>query len=107
VSPEILARLRSLNIQVSSEGAEYCVFARDHCVAIAQVREGCVTVGSSGLMTEYGLSYLLWREGQPVLASHGGQETPAAPEQVEAVRQFSADLKQAFHDDRRTTDVPA
>jgi hypothetical protein len=96
VSPEILARLASLNIQLVSETAEYCIFARENCVAIAHLREAGLTVGSSGLMTEAGLSYLLWRDGQPLLASHGGMETPAAPEQVAAVRQFSADLKQAL-----------
>jgi hypothetical protein len=96
VSPEILARLENLNIQLLSEGAEYCVFARDNCIAVAQVRGTDVTVGSSGVMTESGLAYLLWRAGQPVFASHGGLETPAAPEQVEAVQRFSADLKQAL-----------
>ena len=96
MSPDILTRLATLNIQLVSETAEYCIFARDNCVAIAHRRESGVTVGSSGLMTEAGLSYLVWRDGQPLLASHGGIETPAAPEQVEAVRQFSADLKQAL-----------
>jgi hypothetical protein len=95
VSPEILARLASLNIQLVSETAEYCIFARENCVAIAHLREAGLAVGSSGLMTEAGLAYLLWRDGQPLLASHG-LETPAAPAQVAAVRQFSADLKQAL-----------
>lgn len=96
MSPEILARLASLNIQLVSETAEYCIFVRENCVAIAHLREAGLAVGSSGLMTEAGLSYLLWRDGRPLLASHGGAETPAAPEQVAAVRQFSADLKQAL-----------
>ncbi len=96
MNPEILARLESLHIQLLSEAAEYCVFARDHCVAVAQVRESGVAVGSSGLMTGDGLAYLLWRAGEPVLVSRGGRETPAAPEQVAAVQQFSADLKQAL-----------
>ena len=95
MSPEILARLAGLQIQVVSEAAEYCMFTRDNCVAIARVRESSFAIGSSGLMTESGLAYLLWRDGQPLLASHG-QETPAAPEQVEAVQRFSADLKQAL-----------
>jgi hypothetical protein len=96
VSPEILARLANLNIQLVSETAEYCIFARENCVAIAHLREAGLAVGSSGLMTEAGLAYLLWRDGQPLLASHGGLEMPAAPAQVAAVRQFSADLKQAL-----------
>ncbi len=96
MSPEILARLASLNIQLLSEGTGFCVLARENCVAVVQVRQEAVAVGSSGIMTESGLAYLMWREGRPVLASHGGLETPAAPEQVEAVQQFSADLKQAL-----------
>ena len=96
MSPETLARLASLDIQLISEAAEYCMFARDQCVAIAQARPDGFTLGSSGLMTEAGLSYLSWRDGQPLLSSHGGHATPAAPEQVEAVQKFSADLKQAL-----------
>ena len=96
MSPDILTRLATLNIQLVSETAEYCIFARGDCIAIAHQRDAGLTLGSSGLMTEAGLSYLLWRDGQPLLASHGGIESPAQPGQVEAVRQFSADLKQAL-----------
>src|ERR671928_128258 len=39
---------------------------------------------------------VIWRDGAAYLASHGGNETPAAPEQVEAVQRFSADLKTAL-----------
>jgi hypothetical protein len=46
-------------------------------------------------MTEQGLAYLVWRDGQAFLASKGG-ETPATTEQVETIRKFSEDLNTAL-----------
>jgi hypothetical protein len=54
------------------------------------------TQGSTGMMTEQGLAYLVWRDGQPYLASKGG-ETPASAEQVETIRKFSEDLNNALN----------
>ena len=48
-------------------------------------------------MTEQGLAYLVWRDGQPYLAAKGS-EAPASPEQVEAIRKFSQDLNDALTD---------
>ena len=48
------------------------------------------------MMTEQGLAYLVWRDGQPYLAAKGG-ETPATPEQVETIRKFSQDLSNALN----------
>jgi len=45
------------------------------------------------MMTENGIAYLVWREGCPVLAAHGGREQPATPEDLDTVRRFSEDLK--------------
>ena len=75
MSPDILTRLASLNIHLVSETAEYCIFARGNCIAIAHRRDGGLTLGSSGMMTEAGLAYLVWRDGQPLLAAHRGSET--------------------------------
>ena len=47
------------------------------------------------MMTPQGLAYLVWRDGQPMLAAKGG-ETAATAEQVEAIRKFSEDLKAAL-----------
>src|SRR5438270_238395 len=57
-----------------------------------------LSLGSSGLMTETGMAYLVSREDRPFLAGHGGGETAATPEQVETVRRFSADLKTVLED---------
>jgi hypothetical protein len=46
-------------------------------------------------MTERGLAYLVWRDGQAFLAGKGFEES-ATEEQVSAVRRFSEDLKGAL-----------
>jgi hypothetical protein len=96
VNPEAAARLRSLRIEWFASEKGYTFFTRDNCAAIGHEQGGVYSVGSSGIMTETGLSYLMWRDGRAFLAAHGGNQTPAADEQVEAVRQFSNDLKAAL-----------
>ena len=53
---------------------------------------GYGSIGSTGVWTERGLAYLVWREGEAFLAGKGF-ELRATEEQVAAVRQFSEDLK--------------
>jgi hypothetical protein len=80
-------------IEIIAETKEYRLYARENCVAMVHfTQSGDACIGSSGIMTESGLAFLLWREGRPLLVSKGG-ETPAAPEQVEALRRFAEDLK--------------
>jgi len=97
VTPEIAARLQSLDIQWHTQARGYYLFVRDNCAAFAHERDGVVALGSSGIMTEPGLAYLMWREGRPYLAAHGASEAPARDEQVAAVRRFSEDLKAALN----------
>jgi hypothetical protein len=98
VSPEIAARLAGLHIEVVAETQAYCVFTRESCIALANRLPdgGFASPGSSGMTTEHGLAYLVWKDGQPVLAAHGGKESPATEEQVAAIRQFSRDLQKAL-----------
>jgi len=97
VSPEIAARLQALGIQMVAQAKEYGMFGRGTCAALVRFGEpGFASVGSSGIMTENGLAYLVWRDGQPILAAHGAAGTAAAPDQVEAIRKFSEDLKIAL-----------
>jgi hypothetical protein len=53
------------------------------------------SLGSSGIMTEKGLAYLVWQDGVAMLSSHGSQ-TAADSEQVQAIRKFSEDLKKTI-----------
>jgi len=85
-----VSRLEDLNIRLMVEGPAVSIYMRDNCVAAVGG-----TQGSTGIMTEQGLAYLVWREGQPFLAAKGS-ETPATPEQVEAIRKFSEDLNTAL-----------
>ena len=86
------ARMASADTVRVWEMREYCVFVRGNCVAMAQTKgEGFSCVGSSGIMTENGLAYLVWSDGKTWLASHGNMvEADAA--QVESIRKFSEDL---------------
>ena len=96
MSPEIAARLEGLRIGCVATAKGYYLFTRDDCAAFAQEQPAGLSLGSSGLMTEGGLAFLVWREGQPYLAVHGGNQVAATPEQVEGIRQFSTDLKAAL-----------
>jgi hypothetical protein len=93
VNPEIAARMEALHIQCFATEKGYTFYTRDNCAAIGHG----ASLGSSGIMTEAGLAYLTWREGRPYLAAHGAAESPASPEQVETLRQFSVDLNAALN----------
>ena len=96
MTPEVEARLQSFGIGLVTESPAVSVFARDVCVAmVGRGAGGVLSLGSTGMMTENGLAYLVWREGRPRLAAKGS-EVAAAPEQVEAIRRFSEDLKSAL-----------
>ncbi len=93
MSPELAARLAVYRIQLLSEAKEYSIVARDACFAMLyRADDPAPGIGSSGMMTENGLAYLVWREGEARLVSKGC-EIRASAEQVEAIRSFSEDLK--------------
>ena len=99
MTSEIAARLEKLQITwVLKEKGDFAFFGRGNVAMFARWSSGDprISLGSTGMMTDNGLAYLVWREGQPILAAHGGIEMPATPEQVEEIQRFSADLKQAL-----------
>ena len=88
--------LGSTGIQLLSETRAYAMFARDNLLALVErTAEGYGSIGSTGIFTERGLAYLIWRDGQAFLAGKGFEQ-PATDEQVAAVRRFSEDLKGAL-----------
>lgn len=92
----VAERLASLDIQIIAEGQKHFVFVRDNCVALVErAGTGYGSIGSTGIMTESGLAYLIWRDRRPVLAGKSG-ERPAEAAEVESIRRFSEDLKSAF-----------
>jgi hypothetical protein len=96
VTAEIAGRLAALDISLMAEAKAYLIFARGNCLALAQRDEaGFTSLGSSGMMTDAGLAYLVWREGRPLLVARQN-EMEANAGQVEALRQFSSDLKTAL-----------
>ena len=102
-----MGRLDDLNIRLMVEGPAVSIYVRDNCIAaVGGAHGGSLggsvdssvrsSQGSTGMMTEQGLAYLVWRDGQPYLAAKGGA-TPATPEQVETIRKFSQDLSNALN----------
>ena len=96
MTPEIAARLDALGIGLMAEAKDYSIFARGECLALVQHGDsGFLSLGSSGMMTEKGLAYLVWRDGNPMLVAREG-EVSAEAGQVEQIRKFSGDLKSAL-----------
>ena len=87
-----MSRLDDLGIRLMVQGPAVSIYVREDCIGVV----GSGTQGSTGMLTPQGLAYLVWRDGQPLLASKGA-EVPATPEQVEAIRKFSEDLKAALN----------
>lgn len=77
------------------EGSErYFLFERDGIVALAERTEsGFGRPGSPGIVSEQGFATLIWRGERAYFVAHDF-ERPATAEQVESIRQFSADLEE-------------
>ena len=96
MTPEIAGRLAACGILMAAQARDYCMFVRGDCVALVQsAGERFTSIGSSGVLTEKGLAYLVWSGGKAMLSSHGSQ-VEADAEQVEAIRKFSEELKTAI-----------
>jgi hypothetical protein len=98
VNALLIQELASRGIAIMSEGQNFCLFVREGCLAMVPrgvTASGFAGIGSTGLSTDDGLLYLVWREEQPMLVG-SGIEIPATSEQVEKVQGFSADLKAAL-----------
>jgi hypothetical protein len=96
VKAEIASRLQSLDIAWFATEKGYAMFMRGNCAAVGHVQPAGVSLGSSGMTTESGFAYLVWRDERPYLVAHGGEEMAASAEQVDAIQRFSADLKAAL-----------
>jgi hypothetical protein len=85
--------LASHGIQLLTETRSHYMFARDNLIALVErTSQGYGSISSTGVLTERGLAYLVWRDGRTFLAGKGFED-PAADDQVAAIRQFSEDLK--------------
>ncbi|MCC6587232.1 MAG: hypothetical protein IT168_11120 [Bryobacterales bacterium] len=76
--------------------SHYVVFARDSFAALVEHRENrFVSIGTSGIVTEGGLSMLMWR-GDTAWVVSKTRERQASDEEVAGLRQFSTDLSAAL-----------
>jgi len=97
---EALERLAAASINLIPLDLDgYYAFERDGFMALVQRRkdDGFGQVGTAGLLTESGLSPLVWRGDQPVFTSRASHDSPATPSQVETLRRFQTDLQTALH----------
>lgn len=95
---ETLERLAAAGIQLlpTSDIATHYVFERGGFVAMVErLDHGFGTIGSPGLLTEWGFAALVWRQGKPWFVAKA-HEYPAKDEQVEEARRFAADLEAAL-----------
>jgi hypothetical protein len=96
VNSETAERLRALDIQLAADIRSHSLFVRGETLALVErTGDGFGMIGSTGLATERGVAYLVWRNGGAMLSAKGG-EVPARPEQVAAILRFSEDLKSAL-----------
>jgi hypothetical protein len=96
VTAELVARLAVYRIELLSEAKEFSIVARQDCFAMLHTARDLPGIGSSGMMTENGLAYLVWREGEARLVAKGS-DVAADAAQIEAIRRFSEDLKRALN----------
>jgi len=88
--------LGATGIQLLSETPTHYLFARDNLVALVErTPQGCGSIGGTGILTERGLAYPIWRDGLALLAGKGFEQ-PATDTQMAAMRKFSQDLKAAL-----------
>ena len=95
---EVLERLATARIQLlpAVEITTHYVFERDGFVALVErTQEGFGGIGSAGILTGSGFAALI-RRGERSYFVAKNFEQDATSEQVEALRAFSTDLKQAL-----------
>ena len=85
--------LGKTGIELLAETRSHYIFARGNLMALVERKAGGYgSVGSTGILIERGLAYLVWRDGRAFLAGKGFEQA-ATEEQVAEVRGFSEDLK--------------
>jgi hypothetical protein len=93
----ILEKLAAAGIQiVPADLTSHFILERDGFVSFVERREDSFgNMGAPGLMTEQGFAALIWRGDQAFFVGKGFEQ-PAAPDQVQKLRAFSADLSAAL-----------
>ena len=95
---ETLERLAAAGIELlpAVELTTHYVFSRDGFIALVdRTPQGFGGVGSAGILTGNGFAALVHRDDRSYFVARNFEQE-AQPEQVEALRRFSADLKTAL-----------
>jgi hypothetical protein len=94
------ARLEAAGVRQMVNAAYYGVFVRNGCMVVAQRNPDTgqyTSLGSAGYSVEgVGVAFLQWKDEKPYLFRKDFDPLPATPEQLEILRQFSADVKAAI-----------
>jgi hypothetical protein len=95
---EQIEKLAAAGIELipAADVTTHFIFQRDGFVALVERREeGFGAIGTAGLLAGPGMAPLVDRGGRLLFVAKGFEQE-ATPEQVDALRRFSADLKQAL-----------
>ncbi len=73
------------------------IFERDGFVALVERRDdGFGNIGAAGLGTEHGFAAVQWRGAEAWFIARGGFEQRAAAGDIEKLRRFESDLREAL-----------
>lgn len=96
---DILERLVAAGIELvpAPEVVTHYIFTRDGFVSLVERRaDGTFGgIGSAGLLVEQGLAPFITRGSKSFFVARGFEQE-ATPAQIDSIRRFSADLKQAL-----------
>jgi hypothetical protein len=93
VEQDLSEHLAAHGIELAAETESHYLLARGDCIALVERHNH--TMGSTGVLTENGLAYLIWRDGRGFLKSKLA-EIPASPRQIADIARFSQDLAAAL-----------
>jgi hypothetical protein len=101
MDPRVLRRLEKIfaagielvpDLKITS----HYVFTRNGFAALVEKRDGAFgNIGAAGLVDEHGFAALFWRDGEPYFVGRG-REAAASAGQVDALRAFERDLREAL-----------
>ena len=92
-----LEKIAAAGIQlIPTELSSHFLFERDGFVALVERKEdGFGNIGSAGLMTDHGLAVLVWRGANGFFVGRGFEQEATA-EQIDRLRAFADDLRNAL-----------
>jgi hypothetical protein len=96
MDPALLSRLERHGIALLSEARAHWLLTRGNLVVLVERTDsGPGSIGSTGVLTDNGLAFLVWRDARAFLVAKG-TEQEATPETIDSIRAFSVDVQAAL-----------